>query len=690
MFQQMVRKLTILFAPVEGVGHVNACIGLAEVLLSRGHKIVFAIDQSFAGRLAPYGFIEEVFPSHQKDQMPGEMFANHLLDSGLLSNVSSFESLKIWRDIPVMDVVFAKKRANEPTLKTIVAKHSPDLFVIDDFNPSPAVLHSNKPWVCVISANLLFTSTDNRLPPGWSGFPANSDTNKWKEFREEFDKTFVKQSLKYNEWLEEEGLPTVNVNKIHITSPYLNIYGYPEELDYTDIRPIPEKWLRVDTFMRRGEKQEFKIPDKFIDRDIEKSKLIYLSMGSMGSINVDLMKRLVSILSKSQHKFIVSKGLFGDTYELADNMWGENSVPQTKVLPLVDVVITHGGNNSVTETFSCAKHNPDVYIIDDFIGSPALIHSTKPWVFLFSGNPLFVLRDDRTPPECSGYPSNGDRQEWQEFRELSNNMFKKQSIKYNEWMKEEGFPVNNENNTLPNSPFLNMYGFPEELDYTDLRPLPEKWLRVDTFMRKGEKQEFQIPDKFRDRDIEKSKLIYLSLGSMGSANVDLMKRLVSILSKSQHKIIVSKGLFGDTYELADNMWGENSVPQTKVLPLVDVVITHGGNNSVTETFSCGKPMIIMPLCGDQYDNAQRVHEKGFGIRLNPHNCSEQELLDSIDKLLNDKELKHKLSVALKQLKPIYMIVAQKFRSKRSLVLVSKQRDRTPTPHKRVSEGTANA
>jgi UDP:flavonoid glycosyltransferase YjiC (YdhE family) len=60
------------------------------------------------------------------------------------------------------------------------------------------------------------------------------------------------------------------------------------------------------------------------------------------------------------------------------------------------------------------------------------------------------------------------------------------------------------------------------------------------------------------------------------------------------------------------MWGESYVPQTRVLSLVDSVITHGGNNTVTETFSFGKSM---PLFVDQFDNAQRIEEKGYGIRL---------------------------------------------------------------------------
>jgi MGT family glycosyltransferase len=240
-----------------------------------------------------------------------------------------------------------------------------------------------------------------------------------------------------------------------------------------------------------------------------------------------------------------------------------------------------------------------------------------------------------------GYPSNGDKNEWQKFRKVSRNLFEKPRTKYNEWLVENGFPPITQNRCIPDSPFLNLYGFPEELDYTDLRPLPDKWFRVDALMRKGE-EEFKLPEKFSKN---KDKLIYLSLGSMGSIDVKLMKRLVEVLAKSPHKFIVSKGPLHDKYELADNMWGERSVPQTKVLPLVDLVINHGGNNTVTETFSFGKPMIVMPLFADQFDNAQRIHEKGFGIRLDTYNFKEEELLTAIEKLLNDEVLKKRLAAA---------------------------------------------
>jgi UDP:flavonoid glycosyltransferase YjiC (YdhE family) len=122
-----------------------------------------------------------------------------------------------------------------------------------------------------------------------------------------------------------------------------------------------------------------------------------------------------------------------------------------------------------------------------------------------------------------------------------------------------------------------------------------------------------------------------------------MRRLVDVLGRTRHRVIVSKGPQADLIDLRDNMWGEELVPQPAILPLVDLVITHGGNNTTTESFNADKPMIVLPLFWDQYDNAQRIAELGFGARLDTYGFRDDELTSAIDRILADDPLRERMA-----------------------------------------------
>jgi UDP:flavonoid glycosyltransferase YjiC (YdhE family) len=93
------------------------------------------------------------------------------------------------------------------------------------------------------------------------------------------------------------------------------------------------------------------------------------------------------------------------------------------------------------------------------------------------------------------------------------------------------------------------------------------------------------------------------------------------------------------------MWGEGRLPQTSIVPLCDLVITHGGNNTTTESLHFGKPMIVLPLFWDQYDNAQRMHELGFGLRLDTYGFEDDELRGAVDRLAADEALRARMAAA---------------------------------------------
>jgi UDP:flavonoid glycosyltransferase YjiC (YdhE family) len=122
-----------------------------------------------------------------------------------------------------------------------------------------------------------------------------------------------------------------------------------------------------------------------------------------------------------------------------------------------------------------------------------------------------------------------------------------------------------------------------------------------------------------------------------------MNRLVAALARTPHRYVVSKGPQHELIELADDMTGAEFLPQPAILPQVDLVITHGGNNTVTESIHFGKPMIVLPLFWDQHDNAQRMAECGFGVRLPTYEFEEQELHEAIDRLLGDGALRSRLA-----------------------------------------------
>jgi UDP:flavonoid glycosyltransferase YjiC (YdhE family) len=54
-------------------------------------------------------------------------------------------------------------------------------------------------------------------------------------------------------------------------------------------------------------------------------------------------------------------------------------------------------------------------------------------------------------------------------------------------------------------------------------------------------------------------------------------------------------------------------------------------------------MVVLPLFWDQYDNAQRVHETGFGRRLDTYGFEPGELTGAIDRLLADRGLADRLA-----------------------------------------------
>jgi MGT family glycosyltransferase len=282
---------------------------------------------------------------------------------------------------------------------------------------------------------------------------------------------------------------------------------------------------------------------------------------------------------------------------------------------------------------------PDVIVEDNVVSFPALPASGRPWVRIVSCNPA-EIKDPDVPPTFSGYPAN-DRSQWAAFRDEFRRTHADLHADFDAFCQHRGAPALPDLELVHTSPYLNLYLYPDEVDYTRANPLGAGWHNLQASVRDTDAQ-WEPP-------AGDEPLVYLSLGSLGSGDVELMRTLIETLATAPYRIVVSKGPQHDQLELAGNMTGEEFLPQVSILPHVDLVITHGGNNTVTESLRFGKPTVLLPLFWDQYDNAQRMHETGFGIRLDTYAHAPEELTGAIERLLGDAPLRERLAAASSRL-----------------------------------------
>ena len=277
---------------------------------------------------------------------------------------------------------------------------------------------------------------------------------------------------------------------------------------------------------------------------------------------------------------------------------------------------------------------PDVIVQDNVVGFPALEASGRPWVRIVSCNPA-ELKDQRVPPVFSGYPS-GDRAGWEEYWEEYRRVIGPLHDEHDQFSRRAGTAGLPGIELIGTSAWLNIYVYPRELDYERSAPPAGDWLRLESCVR-DEPGDWAPPPG-------DTPLVYLSLGSLGSADVELMQRLIDALAEVDWaRVVVSLGPQHELLRLPGNMAGAEYLPQTEILRRADAVITHGGNNTVTECMHFGCPMIVLPLFWDQYDNAQRVLERGFGMRLDTYSHEPSQLREALAELLADGGRRERMS-----------------------------------------------
>jgi UDP:flavonoid glycosyltransferase YjiC (YdhE family) len=284
-----------------------------------------------------------------------------------------------------------------------------------------------------------------------------------------------------------------------------------------------------------------------------------------------------------------------------------------------------------------ARVKPDVICVDNVILFPAIKQSGKPWVRIISCSEN-EIEDAAIPPHLSGM-SVHDHAGHKAFHAKFNAVIKPIHDDFNTFLAANGEDAYPLGQFFEASPFLNLLLYPEPVKFDRAVPLnPKQFQYLEGCVRKEAPYDMPIFGANPN-----GPLLYISFGSLGAGDTELLKRLITLMGKSRFRALVNVGDYGGEYsDLPPNVVISNWFPQPSVIPMVDVVIHHGGNNSFTECLYFGKPAIIMSYVWDGHDNAMRVQETGHGFRSERYDWTDAELLAKIEACLTDPAMQAKL------------------------------------------------
>ena len=131
-------------------------------------------------------------------------------------------------------------------------------------------------------------------------------------------------------------------------------------------------------------------------------------------------------------------------------------------------------------------------------------------------------------------------------------------------------------------------------------------------------------------------LIYASFGSQIGYQPALFRRLIDAVAQRRVQLVASASdlaTSGELGPLPDNVLLRPYAPQLAMLERASVMVTHGGANSVMEAIARSVPLIVVPLCNDQFHQAHFIERAGVGRSLD-ETCTTDELGAAIDAMLD--------------------------------------------------------
>lgn len=120
-------------------------------------------------------------------------------------------------------------------------------------------------------------------------------------------------------------------------------------------------------------------------------------------------------------------------------------------------------------------------------------------------------------------------------------------------------------------------------------------------------------------------VVYVSFGSFLSARGDVLATVLEALRPLGLRVAVATGSATGLPDVPADWLLRPYLPQVALLQRAAVLVTHGGNNSVTEALTAGVPMVVLPFSTDQFAGAAAIEAAGLGAALDPNTVTATDL-----------------------------------------------------------------
>ncbi|MFF0740340.1 glycosyltransferase [Streptomyces sp. NPDC004111] len=132
------------------------------------------------------------------------------------------------------------------------------------------------------------------------------------------------------------------------------------------------------------------------------------------------------------------------------------------------------------------------------------------------------------------------------------------------------------------------------------------------------------------------RIVLVALGTFLTARDDVVRTVVRGALAGDDRVAVVAAAGARSEALADLVSDRvvvlPSVPQQSLLPHVDAMVHHGGNNSFTECLRAGVPALVLPFSSDQFAIAHDAERAAVGVVRDPNRLAPEEVTAALDRV----------------------------------------------------------